>query len=157
MKAVPLNTGNGKKLPAENKFFSSAAKPEATVKTRQTSESKATGQKTKPEKSSIEPSLHSSGLSALMRAVEPKFHALVDILWSKRSEGILYLSLSELGAALLQKDKGVYEKAGVKRVKKYATLASKDEVVIFSVDKSGSDAGTEIGEFVGLHPRLAQL
>ena len=92
-----------------------------------------------------------------MRAVEPKFHALVEFLWSKRGEGILYLSLSELGVALPQKDKGVYEKAGVKRVKTYATLAAKDEVVIFSADQSGSGAGTKAGEFVGLHPRLAQL
>lgn len=118
----------------------------------QASESKVTKQKVKPSQSNSESPPKSS--TVLIRAVEAKFHPLVNVLWSKRSEGIRYLSFSELGA-LLKKD--VYQKAGVTRVKKYATLAHKDRVIVFSADKSGSDAGVQTGDFVGLHPRLSRV
>lgn len=152
-KAPPSHSS--KKLPAEEEFFSSAAKPVVALTVQRKSDSEAKTQKDKSSNSKAGPSSDSYS-GALTRVIHPKFRVLVDVLKSKRSEGISFLSFTELGAALLQRDKNVYEKAGAASAKKYATLAHKEGVVVFASDKSGSEAVPKTGEFVGLHPQWEQ-
>jgi len=141
-KPLPTN----KTLPEESTFFSAAAKPVSDAqppKSTQSSESSTAILKS-PKKGEHprEPI-----------AVNPIFQTLVDILRTKRKEGIFYISFSELGAMLLKEQADVYKEAGVSRLKKYTTLALDDELIVFKSDKSGP---VEIGgnRFVGLHPRM---
>lgn len=124
----------GEKLIAEEGFFSSASKPLVIDLTgHRGSDSEAKPQKIKPSQSKGTGALSSSDAIA----IEPEFQILVDILQEKRREGVVYLTLSDMGAALLRKDKDIYEKAGVKSAKRYAALAHKNGVVVFASDVLG--------------------
>ena len=90
-------------MPAQEQYFTSAAKPVTTL-ARQKNSSKGTGSKADVDEANERTA---AKLRKTKDTIESKFRPIVDALRLGRSQGNPVLSLSQLGAALLQTDPSV--------------------------------------------------